>query len=118
MSLPAYGDPALLEELQRNHTAGPRPISVEEYQARQAKFRSAPKATSTSDASSGHPPLKKNKSRAGRAVKRRKEIANLYRLANLSVTKEEKRKFLNQIRTIRDNNQHRSWAGSESKKTS
>lgn len=110
MSRSPHGDPALQEELIGNPSAGPKPISIEEYRSRHGKLPTPLKA------SSDNSQPKKTKTRAGRVVKLRKEIANLYRLANLSISKEEKHNFLNQIRTIRNKNRKSKWAGSESKK--
>lgn len=100
----------LREKLRSDPAAGPRPITLEEYRARITKRRPVIEVNQQKD---NQESLDKKKGkrrrgvRAGKAVKDRKEIANLYRLAAISVTKKERKLFLNNIRTIRSKNQER-----------
>lgn len=86
-------------ELLDNPTTGPKPITIQEYRERQ-RNNAAQKTQ--------EPVIqKKIRTRGGKQVRYRKDIANLYRLVTLAVTKAEKNIFLNQIRELREEEERR-----------
>lgn len=92
------------KELLKNPNVGPRPRRIEIYQ-QQPQQKQQQSQHSQREGQQQKPQQKKSRkrTRAGKAVTQRKEIGNLYRLANMAITTKEKNSFLNTIRIKRRN---------------
>ncbi|KAL5283828.1 C3orf30.2 family protein [Megaselia abdita] len=100
---PPHGDPARLKEaLDRDPKSGPRPLTIEEYR-RRCQQKTPNPGQQTSSPVSRQQPNQVAKKRGGKKVKQRRKLGELYCLAAIAVTRDEKRHFIKQIQEIRKN---------------
>lgn len=82
-----------LNEALRDKTAGPRPITIDQYRERNKKTLTILPTRVNSEFN--------KKPRGGADAKLREDIKNLYRLVKIAVTKEEKANFNKQIKLLK-----------------
>lgn len=83
--------PSLQEAIKEDSTAKPKPLTLEEYRKRRS---GEPKPEPV------EVKVQQPKKRGGWKVRFRRKLGELHRLASLCVTKEEKDKFIKQIRAL------------------